>query len=163
MLVKDILLSTSIMKSCFPCLSGPCIPNPCHNGGTCEISEAYRGDTFIGYVCKCPRGFNGIHCQHSKLVIFNVLLFFIDLVCTSHYPSCLQSSHRCVEQHEAQAFWLMLPLYSTCNLPWWGLLQSPYSVWLAICLLALVINIQYKLQYVVIHVVIFVSLLHTCS
>ncbi|XP_012493850.1 PREDICTED: EGF-like repeat and discoidin I-like domain-containing protein 3 [Propithecus coquereli] len=44
---------------------GPCIPNPCHNGGTCEISEAYRGDTFIGYVCKCPRGFNGIHCQHN--------------------------------------------------------------------------------------------------
>lgn len=50
----------------FPVFSGPCVPNPCHNGGTCEISEAYRGDTFIGYVCKCPRGFNGIHCQHSK-------------------------------------------------------------------------------------------------
>uniref|UniRef100_A0A8C0J267 EGF like repeats and discoidin domains 3 n=1 Tax=Chelonoidis abingdonii TaxID=106734 RepID=A0A8C0J267_CHEAB len=45
-------------------LSGPCLPNPCHNGGTCEISEAYRGDTFIGYICKCPMGFNGIHCQH---------------------------------------------------------------------------------------------------
>uniref|UniRef100_A0A8C8RW32 EGF like repeats and discoidin domains 3 n=1 Tax=Pelusios castaneus TaxID=367368 RepID=A0A8C8RW32_9SAUR len=44
---------------------GPCLPNPCHNGGTCEISEAYRGDTFIGYVCKCPVGFNGIHCQHN--------------------------------------------------------------------------------------------------
>ncbi|KAF7250525.1 EGF-like repeat and discoidin I-like domain-containing protein 3 [Varanus komodoensis] len=44
---------------------GPCNPNPCHNGGTCEISEAYRGDTFIGYACKCPEGFNGIHCQHS--------------------------------------------------------------------------------------------------
>ncbi|XP_076698804.1 EGF-like repeat and discoidin I-like domain-containing protein 3 [Callospermophilus lateralis] len=48
-----------------PTSAGPCIPNPCHNGGTCEISEAYRGDTFIGYVCKCPRGFNGIHCQHN--------------------------------------------------------------------------------------------------
>uniref|UniRef100_A0A8D1NX57 EGF like repeats and discoidin domains 3 n=1 Tax=Sus scrofa TaxID=9823 RepID=A0A8D1NX57_PIG len=48
-----------------PTSTGPCIPNPCHNGGTCEISEAYRGDTFIGYVCKCPRGFNGIHCQHK--------------------------------------------------------------------------------------------------
>ncbi|XP_025023304.1 EGF-like repeat and discoidin I-like domain-containing protein 3 [Python bivittatus] len=44
---------------------GPCLPNPCHNGGTCEISEAYRGDTFIGYLCKCPVGFNGIHCQHN--------------------------------------------------------------------------------------------------
>lgn len=77
MLVKYILLSTCIMKSFFSCPSGPCIPNPCHNGGTCEISEAYRGDTFIGYVCKCPRGFNGIHCQHSKLFIFNVLLFLL--------------------------------------------------------------------------------------
>uniref|UniRef100_A0A8C0MLE0 EGF like repeats and discoidin domains 3 n=1 Tax=Canis lupus familiaris TaxID=9615 RepID=A0A8C0MLE0_CANLF len=48
-----------------PTSAGPCVPNPCHNGGTCEISEAYRGDTFIGYVCKCPRGFNGIHCQHK--------------------------------------------------------------------------------------------------
>nr|XP_030705085.1 EGF-like repeat and discoidin I-like domain-containing protein 3 [Globicephala melas] len=48
-----------------PASAGPCTPNPCHNGGTCEISEAYRGDTFIGYVCKCPRGFNGIHCQHK--------------------------------------------------------------------------------------------------
>ncbi|XP_075448773.1 EGF-like repeat and discoidin I-like domain-containing protein 3 isoform X6 [Ascaphus truei] len=44
--------------------AGPCHPNPCHNGGTCEISEAYRGDTFIGYVCKCTHGFNGKHCQH---------------------------------------------------------------------------------------------------
>ncbi|XP_066195412.1 EGF-like repeat and discoidin I-like domain-containing protein 3 [Sylvia atricapilla] len=48
-----------------PTSAGPCLPNPCHNGGMCEISEAYRGDTFIGYVCKCPQGFNGIHCQHN--------------------------------------------------------------------------------------------------
>ncbi|XP_066509731.1 EGF-like repeat and discoidin I-like domain-containing protein 3 isoform X2 [Hoplias malabaricus] len=45
--------------------SGPCHPNPCHNGGMCEISETYRGDTFIGYVCKCSPGFNGLHCQHN--------------------------------------------------------------------------------------------------
>ena len=74
---------------CFFYLSGPCIPNPCHNGGTCEISEAYRGDTFIGYVCKCPRGFNGIHCQHSKSSTVIVLLLSLIAKYTSHYHSCL--------------------------------------------------------------------------
>lgn len=59
----------------FPPLSGPCLPNPCHNGGICEISEAYRGDTFIGYVCKCPEGFNGIHCQHSKFHMVTFIVF----------------------------------------------------------------------------------------
>ncbi|GCB79802.1 hypothetical protein scyTo_0016041 [Scyliorhinus torazame] len=44
---------------------GACQPNPCHNGGTCEVSDTYRGDTFIGYICRCPDGFSGIHCQHS--------------------------------------------------------------------------------------------------
>uniref|UniRef100_A0A3P9N9A7 EGF like repeats and discoidin domains 3 n=3 Tax=Poecilia reticulata TaxID=8081 RepID=A0A3P9N9A7_POERE len=48
-----------------PTSPGPCHPNPCHNRGTCEISETYRGDTFIGYVCKCPQGFSGVHCQHN--------------------------------------------------------------------------------------------------
>lgn len=54
------------LYSSFFC-AGPCHPNPCHNRGTCEISETYRGDTFIGYVCKCLPGFSGVHCQHSKL------------------------------------------------------------------------------------------------
>jgi hypothetical protein len=73
-----LLLSVCIIQYFFfPDILGPCIPNPCHNGGTCEISEAYRGDTFIGYVCKCPKGFNGIHCQHSKLLLFNVLLLLL--------------------------------------------------------------------------------------
>ncbi|XP_072372325.1 EGF-like repeat and discoidin I-like domain-containing protein 3 isoform X4 [Scyliorhinus torazame] len=44
---------------------GACQPNPCHNGGTCEVSDTYRGDTFIGYICRCPDGFSGIHCQHK--------------------------------------------------------------------------------------------------
>lgn len=48
-----------------PTSAGPCHPNPCHNRGTCEVSESYRGDTFIGYICKCPPGFSGVHCQHN--------------------------------------------------------------------------------------------------
>lgn len=87
-LAQYLLSSICIMQQFFFCLSGPCIPNPCHNGGTCEISEAYRGDTFIGYVCKCPRGFNGIHCQHSKSSIVVVLLLVLIAKYTSHYHSC---------------------------------------------------------------------------
>lgn len=58
----------------FSWFTGPCHPNPCHNRGMCEISETYRGDTFIGYVCKCPPGFSGVHCQRSKWAVF--LLFW---------------------------------------------------------------------------------------
>lgn len=87
----------------FLCISGPCIPNPCHNGGTCEISEAYRGDTFIGYVCKCPRGFNGIHCQHSKLPMAIVLLLLLIAKYTSHYHFYLEWNNRISEQQRALA------------------------------------------------------------
>ncbi|XP_069792364.1 EGF-like repeat and discoidin I-like domain-containing protein 3 isoform X2 [Narcine bancroftii] len=45
--------------------TGACQPNPCHNGGICEVSDSYRGDTFIGYICRCPDGYSGIHCQHN--------------------------------------------------------------------------------------------------
>ncbi|XP_061428341.1 EGF-like repeat and discoidin I-like domain-containing protein 3 isoform X1 [Lethenteron reissneri] len=48
-----------------PDLPGPCSPNPCHNSGECRISLAPRGDAFADYTCECPRGFDGIHCQHN--------------------------------------------------------------------------------------------------
>ena len=41
----------------------PCIPNPCHNGGTCLLSE--EGN----FACRCPAAFSGATCQgkwHSK-------------------------------------------------------------------------------------------------
>ena len=79
------------------CLSGPCTPNPCHNGGTCEISEAYRGDTFIGYVCKCSRGFNGIHCQHSKSSTVLVLLLSLITKYAGLYHPCLEQNDRIFE------------------------------------------------------------------
>lgn len=66
-------LNTIIKEAVLNCVpffffsrAGPCHPNPCHNRGICHISETYRGDTFIGYICKCPPGFSGVHCQHSE-------------------------------------------------------------------------------------------------
>ncbi|XP_056107050.1 milk fat globule EGF and factor V/VIII domain containing b isoform X1 [Rhinichthys klamathensis goyatoka] len=45
---------------------GPCNPNPCKNDGVCEIiANSRRGDVFSEYVCKCPKGFDGIHCQNN--------------------------------------------------------------------------------------------------
>ncbi|KAI4890426.1 hypothetical protein NFI96_010812 [Prochilodus magdalenae] len=41
-------------------LIASCHPNPCHNGGICEVGEAS-----VGYLCNCPPGFSGIHCQHN--------------------------------------------------------------------------------------------------
>uniref|UniRef100_A0A4W3I7T8 Milk fat globule EGF and factor V/VIII domain containing a n=1 Tax=Callorhinchus milii TaxID=7868 RepID=A0A4W3I7T8_CALMI len=44
--------------------TGPCVPNPCENGGVCDvISLQRRGDVFSEYTCKCPAGFQGVHCQ----------------------------------------------------------------------------------------------------
>ncbi|XP_059808882.1 EGF-like repeat and discoidin I-like domain-containing protein 3 isoform X1 [Hypanus sabinus] len=42
--------------------SGPCHPNPCKNGGQCEL-VLRRGDVFSEYICKCPTGFQGDNCQ----------------------------------------------------------------------------------------------------
>ncbi|XP_048418718.1 EGF-like repeat and discoidin I-like domain-containing protein 3 isoform X4 [Stegostoma tigrinum] len=49
-------------KDCSEVEQGPCHPNPCQNGGLCELMSR-RGDVFGEYVCKCPTGFQGIHCQ----------------------------------------------------------------------------------------------------
>ncbi|XP_067874178.1 lactadherin-like isoform X4 [Heterodontus francisci] len=49
-------------KDCTEMEQGPCHPNPCQNGGLCELISR-RGDVFSEYTCKCPTGFQGIHCQ----------------------------------------------------------------------------------------------------
>ncbi|XP_015198784.2 milk fat globule EGF and factor V/VIII domain containing b isoform X2 [Lepisosteus oculatus] len=46
--------------------SGPCHPNPCHNDAICEvITHSRRGDMFSEYICKCPPGYSGVHCQNN--------------------------------------------------------------------------------------------------
>ncbi|XP_057580306.1 lactadherin isoform X1 [Hippopotamus amphibius kiboko] len=43
---------------------GPCFPNPCHSDAECEvIDDSHRGDVFTQYICKCPLGYVGIHCE----------------------------------------------------------------------------------------------------
>lgn len=44
---------------------GPCHPNPCHNNGECQLVPN-RGDVFTDYICKCPAGYDGVHCQNSE-------------------------------------------------------------------------------------------------
>ncbi|XP_062819071.1 lactadherin isoform X3 [Anolis carolinensis] len=43
---------------------GPCHPNPCQNGGVCELVPN-RGDVFTEYICRCPEGYDGKLCQKS--------------------------------------------------------------------------------------------------
>ncbi|XP_018620650.1 lactadherin-like isoform X1 [Scleropages formosus] len=53
-------------ETCNTAETGPCNPNPCKNNATCEvISQSRRGDVFSEYVCKCRKGFDGVHCQIS--------------------------------------------------------------------------------------------------
>ncbi|GCB65858.1 hypothetical protein scyTo_0011924 [Scyliorhinus torazame] len=49
-------------KDCTEVEQGPCQPNPCQNDGLCELVSR-RGDVFSEYTCKCPTGYQGIHCQ----------------------------------------------------------------------------------------------------
>ncbi|XP_045427970.1 lactadherin isoform X4 [Pipistrellus kuhlii] len=45
--------------------SGPCSPNPCRHGAECQAlgEQARRGDVFTQYVCECPQGYSGVHCE----------------------------------------------------------------------------------------------------
>ncbi|XP_053128741.1 lactadherin isoform X2 [Hemicordylus capensis] len=41
-----------------------CHPNPCLNDGECQLVPN-RGDVFTEYVCNCPSGYEGKHCQNN--------------------------------------------------------------------------------------------------
>ena len=40
------------------CEINSCSPNPCGNGGTCQLDETVQG----GYSCECPDGYMGVDC-----------------------------------------------------------------------------------------------------
>ncbi|EDL07075.1 milk fat globule-EGF factor 8 protein, isoform CRA_a [Mus musculus] len=43
---------------------GPCSPNPCYNDAKCLVTlDTQRGDIFTEYICQCPVGYSGIHCE----------------------------------------------------------------------------------------------------
>ncbi|KAM9183220.1 lactadherin isoform 3-T3 [Dugong dugon] len=49
--------------------SGPCLPNPCQHNAECQVTnDSRRGDVFTQYICKCPQGYAGIHCETSCTV-----------------------------------------------------------------------------------------------
>lgn len=55
-----------------------CLSNPCQNGGTCD-------DRNNGYVCYCPLGYAGIHCEMDIAVCDtgNQMIKYLPLACHS--------------------------------------------------------------------------------
>ncbi|XP_014444943.1 lactadherin isoform X2 [Tupaia chinensis] len=42
---------------------GLCSSNPCQHDGICQVIDSQRGDVFTHYICECPPGYVGIHCE----------------------------------------------------------------------------------------------------
>lgn len=62
-----LIFHLCLYYSCFSPFPGPCHPNPCHNNGECQLVPN-RGDVFTEYICKCPAGYDGVHCQNSEYI-----------------------------------------------------------------------------------------------
>lgn len=63
--LNALVFNLCLYYSCFSLSPGPCHPNPCHNNGECQLVPN-RGDVFTDYICKCPAGYDGVHCQNSE-------------------------------------------------------------------------------------------------
>ena len=55
--------SCTVHASSFSTEIDKCNPNPCQHEGTCD--EVIGG---LGYVCKCPSGYNGQDCERKTLL-----------------------------------------------------------------------------------------------
>ena len=53
----------------------PCVPNPCVNGGNCEV-ENENGE----FKCYCKPGYEGDTCEFSRLIYVVRLLPQIDFI-----------------------------------------------------------------------------------
>ena len=51
----------------------PCIPNPCHNYGVCNIT----GFRKPSYKCTCPDGYDGLTCKHKDLDLVAIILIVL--------------------------------------------------------------------------------------
>ena len=50
---------TGILSADDLCAISSCSPNPCGNGGVCQLDESVEG----GYSCACLEGFTGVDCM----------------------------------------------------------------------------------------------------
>ncbi len=92
---------TSPLSSSLP--SGPCSPNPCKNDGSCEvIAPTRRGDVFNEYVCKCQPGFEGVHCQISRLPldVINETELFVLTLASKQQHVCIYYKYLCCQWSE---------------------------------------------------------------
>ncbi|XP_063772514.1 zonadhesin-like [Pseudophryne corroboree] len=70
------------IRGCY--IPGPCLENPCQNGGTCEEVPGSNNST-SGMKCQCPNTHHGPYCEDEKqlndktiyIVIGVVLSFFV--------------------------------------------------------------------------------------
>lgn len=43
------------------CEISSCSPNPCANGGSCQLDDSAQG----GYLCTCSEGYTGTNCDED--------------------------------------------------------------------------------------------------
>ena len=57
-----ILILMTVVIQCI--ISNVCNPNPCKNGGTCNVIEISEGQQ--DFDCECKSGFKGVNCEKDE-------------------------------------------------------------------------------------------------